>query len=65
MKTGKKATGAKDLLTLAAAAKELGASPAALRKAVQAAGIQPDAVRCGCSYYGPKARAAMKRLVKA
>jgi Uri superfamily endonuclease len=52
-----------DLHTLAALARELKASPAALRKAVQSAGIKPDAVRCGCAYYGPSARAAIKKLV--
>lgn len=65
MKAVTKKTGEADLKTLAALAKELGASAGALRKAAQAGGIQPDEVRCGCAYYGPKARAAMKKLVKA
>ncbi len=65
MKVGAKKTGQKDLKTLAAVAKELGASPTVLRRAVQAGGIQPDAVRCGCAYYGPKARAAMRKFAKA
>jgi hypothetical protein len=64
MKTGTKKTGRNDLKTLAAVAKELGASPAALRKAVQGAGIVPDVVRCGCAYYGVKTQAALRRLAK-
>ena len=65
MKAGVKKTRQNDLKTLAAAAKELGASPAALRKAVKAASIHPDVVRCGCAYYGLKVRAAMRKCVTA
>ena len=65
MKAGVKKTGQNDLKTLVAAAKELGVSPAALRKAVEAASIHPDVVRCGCAYYGLKARTSMRKCVKA
>ncbi len=32
-------------------AKELGASPAAVKKALAALAIEPDFVRAGCAYY--------------
>ncbi len=57
--------GGNDLQTLTALAKGLKATQAALREVVKDAGIQPNAVRCGCAYYGPKARTAIKKLVAA
>ena len=57
--------GGNDLQTLSALAKELKTTQAALREVVKDAGIQPNAVRRGCAYYGPKARSVIKKHVTA
>jgi hypothetical protein len=53
-----------ELITAANIAKELGASPAKVKKAIEGLGLQPAAKKGVCSYYGrgdvKKIQAALK-----
>jgi hypothetical protein len=51
------------LLTAGAMAMALGASGAAVKKAIKDLGIQPKAKKGVCSYYGPEALAKVKKAV--
>jgi hypothetical protein len=51
------------LLTAGAIAQALGASGAAVKKAIKDLGIQPKAKKGVCSYYGPDALAKVKKAV--
>lgn len=53
-----------NLLTAAALAKKIGASPAKVKKAIEEAGIQPVKVRCGCSYYSADDAAKVETRLK-
>jgi len=55
---------ANDLLTAAKVAQEIGVSDAAVKKAIKELGIQPDAKKGPCNYYGPAAVAKIKKAVK-
>lgn len=52
------------LMTAAVMAKELGVSDAKVKKAITELGLQPEAKKGCCSYYGPdtlkKVKAALK-----
>ena len=50
-----------DLLTAGKLAVAWGVKPADVKKAVLAAGVRPDATRCGCAYYGRGAAASIKK----
>lgn len=52
------------LVTAAALAKQLGVTPAKVKKAIEDAGIQPAKVRCGCSYYSPEDAATVQARLK-
>ena len=58
------ATPAKELLTAGALAKELGVSDAKVKKAITELGLQPDAKRGVCCYYGPEAVKQVKAALK-
>ena len=51
------------LLSSSAVAKQLGVKPAAVQKAIQAAGIEPDKVSGSCKYYGPATVRAIKKAL--
>lgn len=68
--TGKGRKAAKDgggmagpggLLTAGKLAEAWGVKPAEVKKAIAAAGVRPDAVRCGCAYYGAGTAAAIRK----
>ncbi len=48
------------LLTAGKIAKELGVSDGKVKKAIQALGLEPDAKKGACAYYGPAALAALR-----
>jgi len=58
------AAGDPKLMTAGNIAKELGASPAAVKKAIDSLKLKPKAKKGPCSYYGaeslPKIKAAIK-----
>ena len=51
-------------LTAGKVAAELGTKPAAVNKAIQEAGIEPDKVSGACKYYGPGTIKAIKKALK-
>lgn len=51
-----------ELLTAGKIAQELGASPGAVKKAIQAAKVKPATVKGGCTYY---AKTDLPRIKKA
>jgi len=53
----------KDLLTAGKIAKELGVSPAKLKKIIQELNIEPDVKKGNCSYYGSKTVAKIKKNI--
>jgi hypothetical protein len=53
-----------DTLTAGKIAKELGASPAVVKKAISTLKIKPDHVRCGCSYYAKSSVTKIKKSLK-
>lgn len=55
------AAGPGDLLTAGKLAVAWGVKPAEVKKAIVAAGVRPDATRCGCAYYGRGAVASIKK----
>ncbi len=64
-KTGAGMAAAGDLLTAGKLAEAWGVKPGDVKKAIVASGVKPDAVRCGCAYYGTGAAASIrKRLGK-
>ena len=50
-----------DLMTAANIAKDLGVSDAKVKKAIKELGLEPDAKKGVCSYYGEPARAKIKK----
>lgn len=55
---------ADDLLTAGKIAKELGVSDAKVKKAIKELGLEPDAKKGACSYFGKAAIAKIKKAVK-
>lgn len=53
--------GVGDLLTAGKLAAAWGVKPAEVKQAIAAAGARPDAVRCGCAYYGKGTAASIKK----
>jgi len=51
------------LLTAAKVAEKLGVSAGQVRKLIKEAGIKPDLVKSGCSYYGAETLNKMKELL--
>jgi hypothetical protein len=54
---------ANDLRTAGALAKELGVPDTKVKKAILELGLQPDAKRGCCSYYGPEAVQKLKAVL--
>jgi hypothetical protein len=54
-------TGLGNLLTAGKLAVAWGVKPAEVKKAIAAAGVRPDASRCGCAYYSRAAAASIKK----
>jgi threonyl-tRNA synthetase len=52
-----------DMLTAAKLAKEWGVSENLVKKAIKELGIEPDAKKGPCNYYGPKTVAKIKKAV--
>lgn len=52
------------LMTAAVMAKELGVSDAKVKKAITELGLQPDAKKGCCSYYGPDTLKKVKASLK-
>jgi predicted transcriptional regulator len=52
-----------DMLTAGKIAKELGVSPAKLKKIIKELEIEPDLKKGNCSYYGPKTVAKIKKNI--
>ncbi len=50
-----------DLMTAANIAKDLGVSDAKVKKAIKELGLEPDAKKGVCCYYGESARAKIKK----
>jgi len=50
-----------DLLTAGKLAVAWAVKPADVKKAIVAAGVRPDATRCGCAYYSPAAAASIRK----
>ena len=55
---------ATELRTAGALAKELGVSDAKVKKAIAGLGLQPDAKRGACCYYGPEAAGKVKTAIR-
>jgi hypothetical protein len=53
-----------NLLTAAKVAQEIGVSDAVVKKAIKELGIEPDAKKGPCNYYGPATVAKIKKAVK-
>jgi len=53
-----------ELLTTAKIAEKLGVKPADVKKAIAAAGVQPDAKRGACAYYGPESVKKIEKVLK-
>jgi hypothetical protein len=53
--------GAEGLMTAGKLAAAWGVKAGDVREAIAAAGVRPDATRCGCAYYGPAAAARIKK----
>ena len=51
-------------LTAGKVAAALGEKPAAVSKAIKAAGIEADKTAGACKYYGPKTQTAIKKALK-
>jgi len=62
MAKGSSSTGDK-MLTATALAKELKIPPAELRRRIKEAGIEPDAVKCGCAYYSKETAERIKKAI--
>ena len=52
-----------EMLTAGKIAKELGISPAKLKKVIQELAIEPDVKKGNCSYYGKKTVAKIKKHI--
>lgn len=63
-KTGTGMGAASDLLTAGKLAAAWGVKPGDVKKAIVAAGVKPDAVRCGCAYYGRGTVASIKKALE-
>ncbi len=50
-------------LSAGAMAKEVGASPAKVKKALAELGVEPDFVKSGCAYYYAERTAAVKQIL--
>jgi predicted ArsR family transcriptional regulator len=50
-------------LSAGAMAKELGASPAKVKRALDELGMDPDFVKSGCAYYYAERSAAVKKAL--
>ena len=59
------ATETTGLLTASKIAKQLGASYAKVKKAIQSLGLKPKAKKGVCSYYGKEVIARVKQALKA
>ena len=53
--------GPSELLTAGKLAAAWGVKPGDVKRAIAAAGVSPDATRCGCAYYGKAAAASIKK----
>jgi hypothetical protein len=53
--------GAEGLVTAGKLAAAWGTKAGDVKKAIAAAGVRPDATRCGCAYYGPATVARIKK----
>lgn len=51
------------MMSAAAMAKELKMPAAAMKKKIVEAGIKPDSVRCGCSYYSKETLAKIRKTM--
>lgn len=51
------------MLTASKMAEKLGVSAGQLRKAIKEAGIKPDLVKSGCSYYSQETANKVKQLL--
>jgi predicted ArsR family transcriptional regulator len=54
----------RDGFSAGAMAKELGASPAAVKRALADLKIEPDFVKAGCAYYYAERTSAVKKAIK-
>jgi threonyl-tRNA synthetase len=52
-----------ELMTAGAIAKAIGASDAKVKNAIKTLGIQPEAKKGACAYYGPGAVAKVKKAL--
>ncbi len=52
------------MMTAANLAKEFGVSDAKVKKAIAELGLQPDAKKGVCAYYGPEAKKKIKAALK-
>ena len=59
-----KDTGGREGLSAGAIAKELGATPAAVKKALTELKIEADFVKAGCAYYYAERVASIRQAVK-
>ena len=53
-----------DMMTAAQMAKEWGVPAADLKRRLKESGIQPDQVRCGCSYYSRAKLGELRKKLK-
>lgn len=60
-KGGAGMTGSGELLTAGKLAAAWGVKPTEVKQAIAAAGVRPDAARCGCAYYGKGTAASIKK----
>jgi hypothetical protein len=54
---------ADEMVTAAKLAKEFGVTENTVKKAIKELGIQPDAKKGPCNYYGPKTAQKIKKAV--
>ena len=59
-----KDAGGREGLSAGAIAKELGATPAAVKKALAALRIEADFVKAGCAYYYAERVATIRQAIK-
>jgi hypothetical protein len=55
---------ANDMLTAAKLAQEIGVSDAVVKKVIKELGIEPDAKKGPCNYYGPATAEKIKKAIK-
>ncbi len=53
-----------DMMTAAQMAKEWGVPAADVKRRLKEAGVNPDAVRCGCSYYSRAKASDLRKKLK-